>query len=391
MKCKVCEKKLLEYLYGELDEADRGLMEDHLAESASCMETYQSFQAIRKMAVKSDQEELPAGLHARIMAHATEHKEDKKQTRAWARLFRPVLATAVVAVVAGVIYLQTSRIQGPQQKMHAVLMEESPDQEPKETLVARSFKSEAGYDRLESRDAEQILGAREKKYVRDHVSTEVQVGIPPGAGEDTGEPSGTSSLQVAMNRMQESSMPEFEDGFKAKGAGQVATPGPPPGDATSPERKGFEIPAKAEAPARTSSPFLAARGKPSEEIAQRLDDEAKESRTRPAMSKVMSKAASTTPPPAHEAPEIRLPDPVAKAVDLAKSGRCEDALPHVEAYAAQYPKEPACGPAWMELARCFHQKGDEESARKMALKASEIPVTSREAQTMLQTLRPHSE
>ena len=439
MGCKLCEEKLLDHLYGELDETDRALMEKHLAASPACMETYRSFQSIRKTVSKEGEEELPQGLHTRIMAHAAEHGASVKKGAAWARLFRPALATTVVAVAAGIIYMQTSRFQGLQQQKHAMLMEESLDQEMKEMRFARSFKPEEGYDRLES-----LGGAQREKDIRDHVSTESRKGIPPGAGEDTGEAPGPSSIQLALNRMPEPSRLELHDGLKGKEAGLPSASVPvlgdqaeevpeaelpakatpravPPSRSTfkgtasakksgdikiagqaadvSMEAKGsmvtkqefFEMPIEKEVTAGTSPPFLAAQGKPSEGIAQRVDDEAEESEIRLTKSRVMSKVASTTPPPVHQAPEVRLPDRLARATELAKQGRCEEALPHVEAFAAKSPKEPASGLAWLELARCFQGKGNEDSARKAAIKASEIPETAGEAQALLQTLGAKSD
>ena len=129
MTCRLCKEKILEYLYGELNEDDRRLMERHLETSASCRENYRIFQSVRNIADKESDADFPQALHTRIMAHAAEARETPGWRAAWTRMFRPAMATTLVAVAAVGIYFHASRIQGPLLKKHAVMMEESPDRE----------------------------------------------------------------------------------------------------------------------------------------------------------------------------------------------------------------------------------------------------------------------
>ena len=140
MTCRLCKEKILEYLYDELNEDDRRLMERHLESSASCREQYRIFQSVRNIAAEDSDADFPQALHTRIMAHASEAKSPMGWRTAWARRFRPALATTLVAVAAVGLYFHASRIQGPLLKKQAVMMEESPDDSLNEVRMARSVK-----------------------------------------------------------------------------------------------------------------------------------------------------------------------------------------------------------------------------------------------------------
>jgi Tfp pilus assembly protein PilF len=83
-----------------------------------------------------------------------------------------------------------------------------------------------------------------------------------------------------------------------------------------------------------------------------------------------------------------VPQAIARALDLASEGQCDEAGQQVETYTTDHPKEEISGAGWLEIARCYEKKGDTKAAREMAEKALEIPAYESEARALLATLPP---
>ena len=100
MACKLCEDKLLEYLYGELSEEDAATMVEHLERSEACREAAKSFRSVLDTVSGVEEEGLPSFVHTRIMGHAEEAGSKKRSFWSW--MFRPAVTTVVIgAVTAG--------------------------------------------------------------------------------------------------------------------------------------------------------------------------------------------------------------------------------------------------------------------------------------------------
>ena len=558
MTCKMCEEKLLEYLYDELDEAGRALMDGHLAESPACRETLRGFRSVRAEAAGQDLEELPAGFTTRILAHAAEHQEQKRRSlrRGW--FFRPVLTTAVVAVIATIVYVHSSHVHKPTELSRTRMSQEAREEaDRQEKLALRSATPEEQGEESAARENEMPGSPAAPRLDRAHRE---QV-APEPAGErilpETGplgndqtlkqvapEPAWERELpetaplgidqvlrQVAPEPAREGELPErsplgknqvlkqaapeparerelrktgpLEKGgtlyraapevgverklpakgsFNTGGTLEQAAPAPAgeeelretsspdtgrvinradlaatreagvsapaaaggkaerefyrdEGKATEPSAgdypKGGEVgqgrgasnAGEPEAPADEApespgeaaiaaagpeSPVLETREKSKTEITARgtvtaerdaadlqaTSPAGEESRKARAAVAGPATVAPTAPPLPASAPPSQIrpaapappPEAVAKAQELARAGRCQEALDLLEAFAPRHPEESSCGPAWLELARCFLGKGDGERARQMALKAAGFPACAREAETLLKDL-----
>ncbi len=77
---------------------------------------------------------------------------------------------------------------------------------------------------------------------------------------------------------------------------------------------------------------------------------------------------------------------ISSVVTLAGRGLCQEARLEMDACIKENPDKAVCGPGWLALARCFHKKGENESAREMAQKALKMPVYSKEAEAFLLSL-----
>jgi hypothetical protein len=80
--------------------------------------------------------------------------------------------------------------------------------------------------------------------------------------------------------------------------------------------------------------------------------------------------------------------PLERIRQLAAADRCEEARIWAYIYRARIPEEKETGQAWMEVARCFHRKGEDKDAEEAARQAMKIPSTESEAKDFLQSL-PH--
>ncbi len=352
MTCKVCEENLLEYLYGELDEAGRAGMEKHLAASPACREALAGFRAVRALAGEQDREEPPPGFAARILAHAAEHRE-RNRRRGWTWMLRPVLTVAVVAVAAVIVYQRSSPVHGPsgpsRERVEREVLEETgaPD------LLAFRRAAPEGQER--GPDAAEPLG-------------EVMSGVRQPEHRAP-EPRKELHLQAAWKSSEPGADPE-----------RAGVPSPPP------TRQDERVVLRSPDPPAALSP--ADRDRP---VAAWDEARLPPGRSRKAMAD--RAPDSRTPEEAGEmiagrdaGPSAFLPETLARVRELAGAGRCREALALLEPLASRHPLEQAVGPAWLETAQCLLAAGDREEAGRAALKAAAFPACARDAEAMLADL-----
>jgi hypothetical protein len=352
MTCKVCEENLLEYLYGELDEAGRAGMEKHLAGSPACREALAGFRAVRAHAAELGQEEPPPGFTARILAHAAEHRE-RKRRRGWTWMLRPMLTAAVVAVVAVIVYQRSSPVYGP---------------------------SEAARDRVEREVREET--ARPDLLAFRRAAPERQEG-----GPDAAEPLGKV---IAGVRQPEQHAPVPRKELHLEAAWKSSEPGAEPERAGAPspppQQQDDRVGLRSPDPPAALSPADRDRPVP-------VWDEARLQPGRSRMAMADRAPGSRTPEEAGEmkagsdaVPSAPLPETLARVRELAGAGRCREALALLEPLTSHLPGEKAAGPAWLETARCLLAGGDREEAERAALRAAAFPECARDAEAMLADL-----
>lgn len=83
--CKKFRLMADEYIEGELTAAEMREFEEHIAECEDCRKEFEELRALKE-AIRSSEEEMPEGLHSRIMASI--ESEPKKKPRRKAAFFR---------------------------------------------------------------------------------------------------------------------------------------------------------------------------------------------------------------------------------------------------------------------------------------------------------------
>lgn len=343
MKCKLCEDRLLEYLYGELDEADADAMERHLEASEACRREYEGFASVQDTVSKAGEEGPSPALHTRIMGHAEEARPGRRSLWAW--MFRPAVTTAVIGAVAAGVYFTTLRHKSPSYLDERILSEESllgKSKRPSSPLSSiakvdspkKEAKDEALLTRLsEPRETIEQEATAPERLESHKKSDPVPHARPPKAkNRFMVVGSADEELAPVQARKKLEALPVEEDRAVAGGR-QVD---PPPTHETRQES--------------------------------------------------MALSASPGRDLAYE--EATVPPAIAQALNLASEGHCMEAGKIVETYTTERPKERASGAGWLEVARCHAKKGDTEAAREMAEKALEIPAYKSEARAFLDTLPP---
>ena len=348
MKCKLCEDKLLEYLYGELGEEDASAMEQHLEASEACRQTYEGFASVLDTVAEEGEEGPSPALHTRIMGHAEEVRPGRRSLWAW--MFRPAVTTAVIGAVAAGVYFTTLRHKPPSYLDERILSEES--------LLGKSL-----------------------------VEKSKQRSTPPSSIAKVGSPKKEAMDEAFLARLaeppatieQEEAAPELSEALEKSAPVLLARPP----EAKSPFMAAGSMDEElARAPAR-----MKAGAPPAEEgrAVVRGEDRA----PGPAYgTRAQPMALQASPDRDLALVDTPVPPAIARAMDFASEGECTEAGQQVEAYTKEHPKEKASGAGWLEVARCHAKKGDTKAAREMAEKALEIPAYESEARTFLDTLPP---
>jgi len=346
MECKLCEHKLLEYLYGELGEADASAMEKHLEESEDCREAAETFASVLEtVAGAEDDEDPPPSLHTRIMGHAEE--AGSKRRSPWAWVFRPAVTTVVIGAITAGVYYTTIRVKPTSYRQERIVSEEKPLAKSKQrrtlspsTIEVDSPKKEAKSQSFRARPLESY-GLIEQE----EAEPEPREALEKGTSPMLARPDALEEPALAGDLMDEERVYRM--------AGEKA------------ERVPSDVPA-------------AVLGKA--DSAQRPERE--------------RRAFHSAAPPysRHDLASFKAPVPetIARGLDLVSEGQCAEAEKRVEAFAAEYPKEPICGTGWLEVARCFLKKGDVARAREAAQKALKLESSAKEAQAFLESLPPIS-
>jgi TolA-binding protein len=341
MECKLCEDKLLEYLYGELSEEDATTMVEHLEASEECREAAKSFRSVLDTVTGVEEEAPPSLLHTRIMGHAEEAGSAKRSFRAW--MFRPAVTTAVIGAITAGVYYTTIKYRMPSFRHERIVSEESPLAKSKQrrarspsTIEVDSPKKEAKGQSFRVRSSESY-GFIEQEEA--------------GPGQREALEKATDPVLTLPDELQEPTLAEDlmdeERVYRMAEEKVESAPSPVPhavlGKADSarrPARKNQVLPG--------SAPLSSLRD-----------------------------LASF---------KARVPEPIVVALDLASEGQCSEAEQRIQAFATEYPEQSACGTGWLEVARCFLKKGDTEKAREAAKKALEIESSAKEAQAFLESL-----
>jgi len=339
MKCKLCEDRLLEYLYGELGEEDAAAMERHLKASEACRQAYEGLASVLDTVAQADEKGLPPALHTRIMGHAEEARSGKRPLWAW--MFRPAVTTAVIGAITAGVYFTTLRHKPPSYLDERILSEESLLRKSKQRSAPPSSNAKVDSPRKEAKD--QAFRARFAE--------------PPGTIE------------------QEAAVPEQLEALEKSAPAMLASPS--------------EGENRFMAAGSMDEELAPAHARKKAEAIQAEEDRA----VAGGMEREPSPAYGTLPlslptSPGRDLASVKTPVPhtIARALELASEGHCTEAGQRVEAYTTEHPKEKASGAGWLEVARCYAKKGDTKAAREMAEKALEIPAYESEARAFLDSL-----
>lgn len=344
MKCKLCEDKLLEYLYGELGEEDAAAMEQHLKASEACRRACDGFASVLDTVSGVEEQEPPPAMHTRILGHAKEARVGRRSF--WARMLRPAVTTAVIGALTAGVYFATLRHKPPGRLDERILSEESSLGKVKQ----RSTPSPS--------DAKTHAPAKEAARQAERAA----VAEPPGVIErDEGEREPQKVLKESEPLRPKSPALQAEPSTAADALDEERMPAPA-------QRKGEAVSAGAD----------------------RALGEGVESKTPPVSNTralpMAFRASSEKKPATLERAEV--PHAIAQALDLASKGHCGEAEERVRAFSAEHPEEAACGTGWLEAARCYARKGDKNAARETAEKALGIPGCTPEARALLESLSP---
>lgn len=341
MACKLCEDKLLEYLYGELSEEDAATMVEHLEASEECREAAKSFRSVLDAVTGVEEEGPPSIMHTRIMGHAEETGSQRRSLWAW--MFRPAVTTAVIGAITAGVYYTTIKYKPPSYRQERIVSEKSPLAKSKQRLALPPTTIEVDLPKKEAKG--QSYRARPSESYGFIEKEEA------GPKQREASEKATSPMLAHPDDLEEPTLEE--DLMDEARVYRMA------------EEKVEHVP--------TAVPH-AVLGKA-------------DSAQRPAhKSKVLPGSATPSSRRDLASFKARDPEPIFGALDLASEGKCSEAEQRVEAFATEYPEQPACGTGWLEVARCFLKKGDTERARETAEKALKIPAHAEEARAFLESL-----
>ena len=304
MECKLCEDKLLEFLYGELGEEDAAAMEKHLEASDACRQAYEGFASVLETVDEEGEEGPSPALHTRIMGHAEEARPARRSFWAW--VFRPAVTTAVIGAVAAGVYFTSLRHKPPSLLDERTLSEKSLVGKSKQRSAPPSSIVKEGSPKKEAKDEAFLARLAEPP-------SNVKVDSPGKEAEEQGFLEKLAKSEPRRTIEQEAAAPERLEA----------------------QEKSDPVPRAR--PAEKKSQFMAA-GSMDEELspAQAL----KESDDRPAdEDRAVAGGMQRAPSPTHETQQepmalsatsgrdlayedTPVPDAIAQARDLASEGQC---------------------------------------------------------------------
>ncbi len=369
MKCKLCEARLLEYLYGELGEEDAAAMERHLEASEPCRREYEGLVSVLETVAEAEEAGPPPAVHTRIMGHAEEAEPGRRSLWAW--MFRPAVTTAVIGAIAGGVYFTSLRHKPPSYLDERILSEES--------LLGKSkLRSTPSPPEKKGHAPRDDSLLRKSKGHSVPPSSSAKVDLPRREAKEEGFLAGLAEPPVGVEQEEAA-----QEHFRAL------------------EKSERRMPAR---PSRLEEPFIAAdamdtalapaRKKawvPPAEEDPALEGGVERARGPAYGTRAAPMALRASPDMDLVAEKKQVPDTIARALDLASEGNCADAKERVEAYATNHPKEEACGAGWLEVARCYEKKGDTKASREMAEKALAIPAHESDARAFIDSLPSSAE
>ncbi len=367
MKCKDCEDRLLEYLYGELGEEEAAGMERHLEASEPCRKEYESLRSVLETVSRAEESGPPPALHTRIMGHAEEARLGRRALWAWA--FRPAVTTVMIGAIAAGVYFATLRHKPPSLRDESVLTEEAllvrskrPSSAPPPEREDRTPRTDSALTESAKPEISSSAGAKDDAPQKKAREPGFLAGLaePPAAGEQE-EAAPPAPKPLADSELRMLARPSAKE------------------QAFPPTSSMEEEPAAAPGRMKAAAPLS------EEHLFQTEGRERAPGQTYGTHTKPMALSASPDRDRMEETKQA-VPWAISQALDLASEGECAEAEKLTDAYALDHPEDEACGTGWLEVARCHEKKGDAEAARATAEKALAIRATEPEARTFLESL-----
>lgn len=198
MRCHDVDSKLVDYLYDELSEEQRGQVEEHIGACPACDEKVRSFQDTCRSLTIMERPEPSTIADQRIIARAREAVENTSRRGLFGWLFAPstvgLVMTGFAVVVGFVLLLRTPLSEGP--------------------AVVRSART-AGADRsvapMETPEREILMAAAERDAVEDRVPS--AAGLPAPAFRTASRRSAYDPARALYERGKE--IPSRENPFDA--------------------------------------------------------------------------------------------------------------------------------------------------------------------------------
>ena len=127
MKCPECDEKFVDYIYNELPPEEKLRMDEHLKACESCTKQLSQLSFVRTSFQHLKDQEPPALVHQRILAHAQDSFSHKRRSWFTDFLFRPAAATAMVVLIATGIFYYTQQSPSPETGTSMITAQKSLD------------------------------------------------------------------------------------------------------------------------------------------------------------------------------------------------------------------------------------------------------------------------
>ena len=127
MKCPECDEKFVDYIYNELPPEEKLRMDEHLKACESCTKQLSQLSFVRTSFQHLKDQEPPALVHQRILAHAQDSFSHKRRSWFTDFLFKPAAATAMVVLIATGIFYYTQQSPSPETGTSMITAQKSLD------------------------------------------------------------------------------------------------------------------------------------------------------------------------------------------------------------------------------------------------------------------------
>ena len=425
MDCRTCEPTLIDLVHSELATDAAREAHAHLATCASCRASFETLMAATKLAAQLPMVEPPPHVAPRVMELAQAHAREaiaRQRVAAprptpWqalldlvgrlATLPQVAMATVMVLIVSVGLWSLPRLRQGAMPSSTVVVNPEPPEGEVAaatgvEPAQPLDLKVDMRAGRIRSKDGLPLQqpAAAPAPAETSAVATEAAAKNQRGADDpfdalddvDLGE----SARQArgardkggyALGDKGLGGLARSDREFAAKPAAPAAEP-----VASSAPRARAARPARSAEPmleendALAAAPSAPAVGAGAGTLEGRAEPKKKEKAA------PVPKAASETsagPSPVDMAASS-LAARLEAARSLARENGCANAMPGYQRLVAAAPTSGEAGQALLEMAQCRRNAGDLEAARKLLMRATDIPAVAGRARAQLSTLEAQS-